>query len=223
MEGFFVIEGMDGSGKSTLVPLLEKALREKGFAARALSFPNYGSPPAKMIEAYLGGELGDSGQNPYAVSAMYALDRFFVMKGEDFAEAQILLSARYVSSNLIYQLPKLPREQWEEFALWLEDLEYQKFALPRPDAVFFLDMPRQEARKLLEHRYEKGGEADIHERDEAYLAQCERAARFAVKRGGFETVNCVENGRVLTPAEMTEKLLAAMEPYLPRERKQSDE
>lgn len=58
---------------------------------------------------------------------------------------------------------------------WLEDLEYEKMGLPRPDLVLYLDMQPQTAKKLLETRYH-GDESkkDLHEADFQYLLSCRR-------------------------------------------------
>ena len=82
----------------------------------------------------------------------------------DYKEGSLVLAARYVTSNCIYQMTKLPKEQWEDFIGWLEDYEYDKLGLPRPDKVIFLDMPIEISQKLMSGRY--GGDEskkDIHE------------------------------------------------------------
>ena len=61
-------------------------------------------------------------------------------------------------------MTKLPKEQWEDFIGWLEDYEYDKLGLPRPNKVIFMDMPIEISQKLMSGRY--GGDEskkDIHE------------------------------------------------------------
>ena len=57
MGRFIVIEGLDGSGKTTQSELLVNRLREQGKKVRALSFPRYGEKSCTLVEMYLGGEL----------------------------------------------------------------------------------------------------------------------------------------------------------------------
>ena len=48
MGRFIVIEGLDGSGKTTQSELLVNRLREQGKKVRALSFPRYGKKAALL-------------------------------------------------------------------------------------------------------------------------------------------------------------------------------
>lgn len=57
---------------------------------------------------------------------------------DDYASGVPIISDRYVTSNIVYQLSKLPKTEWKAFVSWLEDLEYEKFGLPRPDRVIYL-------------------------------------------------------------------------------------
>ena len=54
-------------------------------------------------------------------------------------EGSIILADRYVSSNAIHQMVKLSRDQWDSFLTWLDDYEFEKLGLPRPDLVLYLD------------------------------------------------------------------------------------
>ena len=67
-------------------------------------------------------------------------------------------------------MAKLEKSQWDEYLEWLEDYEYDKFAIPRPERIIFLDMPVEVSQKLLSARY-GGDEAkkDIHESNVAFL------------------------------------------------------
>ena len=74
----FVIEGLDGSGKSTQLPLVSAALAQAGLSNTVISFPNYDNPSSALVQMYLQGTFGTdaSAVNPYAVSCFYAVDRF---------------------------------------------------------------------------------------------------------------------------------------------------
>ena len=54
----------------------------------------------------------------------------------------IIIADRYTTSNMVHQMVKYdnPKER-TAFLDWLEDFEFQKFGLPKPDAVCLLDMP----------------------------------------------------------------------------------
>ena len=152
--GLIVLEGLDGSGKSTQLPLLEEELQRRG-PVRTVSFPDYSSPSSALVKMYLGGEFGDKpgDVNAYAAGAFYAVDRYASFKKDwqrDYDKGITILAGRYATSNMIYQMEKLPRPLWEEYISWVEDFEYVKLGLPRPHRVIFLDMPLAAAQKLLE-------------------------------------------------------------------------
>ena len=78
MGKLIVLEGTDGSGKSTQFGLLTQGLEAEGMAFRKLVFPQYAEPSSALIRMYLGGEFGSrpGDVNPYAASAFYAVDRY---------------------------------------------------------------------------------------------------------------------------------------------------
>ena len=78
MGKLIVIEGTDGSGKSTQFRRLTERLTQEGREFKTLVFPQYAEPSSALIRMYLGGEFGSSPSdvNAYAASAFYAVDRF---------------------------------------------------------------------------------------------------------------------------------------------------
>ncbi|MFR6496324.1 MAG: hypothetical protein ACLUOF_08005 [Ruminococcus sp.] len=98
-------------------------------------------------------------------------------------------------------MSKLPPEQWDDYLRWLEDYEYNKLELPRPDLVLFLSLPLALSQKLLSKRYDgDAAKKDIHEADLAYLEQCSRAAAYAGAKLGWQFVE-VSDGEHLYPIE----------------------
>ncbi len=77
-----VIDGLDGSGKSTQSERVADALRARGIPVRLISFPDYGEESSALVRMYLNGEFSDSpgGVNAYAASAFYAVDRYASFK-----------------------------------------------------------------------------------------------------------------------------------------------
>ena len=57
MGKLIVIEGTDGSGKSTQFALLSERLTAEGHAFKHLEFPRYSQPSSALIKMYLGGEF----------------------------------------------------------------------------------------------------------------------------------------------------------------------
>ena len=50
MGKLIVIEGLDGSGKSTQLELLPKNLKEKGIDCKTVSFPDYASDSSALVK-----------------------------------------------------------------------------------------------------------------------------------------------------------------------------
>ena len=202
MGKLIVIEGTDGSGKSTQFRLLSQRLEQEGREFMTLVFPQYSEPSSALIRMYLGGEFGShpSDVNAYAASAFYAVDRYASYKkvwGQWYEEGGLVLSDRYTTSNAVHQASKEPEDQREDFLHWLYDFEYDKLGLPRPDLVIYLDVPTDFTEKLLRHReQDTNTSADIHEQDTAYLATCRRMGRAAANYYGWKMIQCVEGGEM---------------------------
>ncbi len=212
-----VLEGLDGSGKGTQASLLFSAWQQTGCACRRISFPDYESPACAPVKMYLSGEFGTGvdSVNAYAASTFYAVDRFASFKkewGKAYQAGEWILADRYTTSNMIYQLTKLPRDQWDEFLTWLADLEYEKMQLPKPDGVYYLDMPVEVSQNLLLQRY-AGDETkkDIHEADVAFLHHCRESALYAAARFGWRVIPCAKDGAPLAREVIAKAVRKAME------------
>ena len=213
MGKLIVIEGLDGSGKSTQLELLEQNLKSRGIDCKAVSFPNYQSPSSTLVKMYLGGEFGKNPNdvNAFAASVFYTVDRYASFKsdwGNYYMDGGTVVSGRYTTSNAVHQCSKLSESEWEKFLDWLYDFEYNKIAIPKPDKVIFLDMPIEVSQKLLSKRYE-GDEAkkDIHESDTEYLKKCRRAALFTAKYSDWEIIPCSQKGEARTIADIADDVL----------------
>lgn len=215
-----VLEGLDGSGKGTQAKLLAEALVCRGVPLRPVTFPDYSSPSSSLVKMYLNGEFGAQPEdvNAYAASAFYAVDRFASFRkgwGGDYRQGKLILCDRYATSNMVYQMGKLPRAEWDGYLAWVEDFEYQKLGIPRPDLVLYLDMPIEVSQKLLLHRYQgDSGKKDIHESHLAFLRSCGECARYAGQRLGWKVVSCAKGGEPLPVEEIHRVVLAAVEPLL---------
>ncbi len=205
----FVIEGLDGCGKSTQLPLVSDALNHRGIPNKSISYPDYASESSALVRLYLEGKFGESPDavNAYAASSFYAVDRYASYMQywkKDYEQGTAILAGRYVTSNAIYQMTKLPRAAWDDYLAWLADYEYDKLGLPRPDAVIFLDMPLTLSQQLLMQRYEgESKRKDIHERDLAYLASCREAALYAAEKMGWYILPCADENGLLPREVMT--------------------
>ncbi len=193
-----VVDGLDGSGKSTQLARLDAHFSGSGIAYRQISFPDYANPSSTLVKMYLEGEFGTRPEdvNAYASSSFFAVDRFASYKQfwqEAYLRGDLIVAARYTTSNAIHQMSKLPREEWDTYLDWLAEYEYDRLGLPRPDCVIFLDMPPKVADKLVLSRYHgDAGQKDIHERAADYLKACRPAALYAAEKLGWRVISCAE-------------------------------
>ena len=200
MGKLIVIEGTDGSGKSTQFRKLSERLDAEHTPFKHLVFPRYDEESSALIRMYLGGEFGGSPAdvNAYAASAFYAVDRFASYKqdwGKWYEDGGLVLSDRYTTSNAVHQASKEHGEKQAAFLKWLYEFEYDKLGLPRPDLTIYLDVPTDFTEKLLRGREAATNtHADIHEKDMAYLATCRETGRAAAKFYNWTVIECVRNG-----------------------------
>lgn len=196
-----VLEGLDGCGKSTQFEKLSEYFYDHGLEYKAISFPDYNQPSSALVKMYLNGDISKNVDdiNAYAASSFYAVDRYVSFKKfweNDYKMGKTILAARYTTSNLIYQMTKLPRDEWESFMNWLGDYEYNKLGLPMPDKVIFLDMPTEISQKLMTARYNNDeSKKDIHECNVEYLEKCRDVALFAANRLGWVIIDCSDGDK----------------------------
>lgn len=212
MGKLIVIEGTDGSGKSTQFRLLTDRLESEQVKFQKLVFPQYSEPSSALIRMYLGGEFGKSPSdvNAYAASAFYSVDRYASYRkvwGKWYEEGGLVVSDRYTTSNAVHQASKEPEDKREDFLNWLYDFEYDKLGLPRPDLVIYLDVPTDFTEKMLRHREtETHTQADIHELDVQYLATCRRMGRAAAEHYGWTVIRCVRDGAMRSMEDIHEEI-----------------
>jgi dTMP kinase len=210
MGKFIVIDGTDGSGKTTQTNLLLEELRVNGHEVETADFPQYGSKSAGMVEEYLSGKYGHV--TPEAASIFYAVDRFdasFKIR-EWLNEGKIVISNRYVTANAGHQGGKIVEHaERVKFFRWLDNLEYGTFGIPKPDLNVILHIPAEKTVQLMDNRRKTADEKsvhkkkDLHEADLEHLKNAEKVyLEIAKLFPNTKLVECVKNGQLLTPAEI---------------------
>lgn len=206
---FIVIDGPDGTGKKTQTDLLAQTLAVSGYDGVMFDFPQYGEVSAVLLEKYLAGGYGQL--NPEAASIFYAIDRFdasFKLR-ELLNAGKVILSNRYVTSNAGHQGAKIPDYNDRiKFYRWLDNLEYGTYNIPKADLNIILHIPSDLAWDLIEHRSKKEDrKRDIHEQDADHLKRAEEVyLEIAELFPNTRLVECVENGRLLSPSEVHNKV-----------------
>jgi len=217
---FLVVEGVDGSGKSTQIKLIMKHLAEKSIPHRYMHFPRTDSPIyGEMIARFLRGDFGSlNSVDPYLVALLYAGDR---KDASNIIQSwlnldYLVLLDRYVYSNIAFQCAKLNnREQQEKLRDWILELEFTYNQIPRPDLNILLDVPFSFTQNKLsgtragsEREYLKGLR-DIHEEDldfqqrvrDMYLWQAQTCNDLRI-------INCVDDqGSMHAPETIFSRIL----------------
>src|SRR3989344_3240164 len=230
---FFVMEGVDGSGKATQSKLLVEALKSKGHKVQKVDFPQYGKVSAGLVENYLKGVYGPSNEvGPYRASIFYACDRydlsFQIRKWVN--EGTMVVADRYVASNIGHQGGKLitSKKAWEKYVSWLHHLEYELFGIPKPDYTFILkispELSMKMSNKITDKEKQKKRNAylgshkkqDIHEADKKHLINGLRSYVAISKKypKEYKIVECEEKGKFLPLDVIHKKILALVESKL---------
>ena len=210
-----VIDGLDGSGKATQSQMLFEKLKQKNPKVLKISFPNYQDDSSILVKKYLAGEFGSSPEdvNSFAASSFYAIDRFISYKKywkDSYLSGYTIICDRYVTSNLIHQMAKIEQKKWQEFINWIEDYEYNKLGLPRPDKVIYLDLDVDISQKLIDSRCNQNNlKKDIHEKDVDYLKRCQQSARYLSDLKKWNLVKCNDqNGKIHDKEFLSTKILS---------------
>lgn len=227
MKGTIIsIEGTDGAGKHTQQQLLAKTLKSQGYDIFEQSFPNYESDSSAPVKMYLGGEFGTSASclDAYQASTLYAIDRMCTYKKTiepHYENGEIILFDRYVQSNFIHQCSKIEDEdEKQKFIDWEEDFEYNLLGLPKPDILFFIEMPVVKSLELARSRpdYKTGGKKDIHEEDPTHLQKAYDNGLNLAKKLGWTIIHCVdENNNIKSIDDIHAEIMTYVKAYLDKQ------
>jgi dTMP kinase len=216
----FVIEGLDGAGKSTQIKLLTRFFLKLGYQCEYLHFPRTDAPYfGELIARFLRGEFGTINDvDPYLVAMLYAGDRKDASEiiSAWLKKGIVVILDRYTYSNIAYQCAKLiDKNKQTDLMNWILKLEFEHYSIPRPDLNVFLDVPftftetKLSSSRIGDDRNYLNGGHDIHESNlsfqrnvrDMYLKVAEKDKRLAV-------VNCNDkDGGMLYPEEIFEKII----------------
>jgi dTMP kinase len=215
----FVIEGVDGAGKSTQIKLLKDYFSERGSKCEYLHFPRTDAPYfGELIARFLRGEFGSLSEvNPWVVAMLYAGDRKDAAKMITgwLDEGKIVLLDRYTYSNLAYQCAKVsdPAEQ-EKLMKWILDLEFRHFAIPEPGLNIFLDVPfsftenKLNSSRTGNDRDYLNGTHDIHEDSLAFQRNVrDMYLKVSKKDNRLCVINCSDSAGQILPAGRISELI----------------
>jgi len=213
-----VIDGIDGSGKTTQTALLIKRLKRDRQKVKVISFPQYYS---NFFGAFIGHCLKEQYYNfvkthPKIASVLYAADRNESKEEikKWLKDGNIVIASRYTSANQIHQGGKIASTaKRENFLKWLAEMEYGVFKIPKPDAVFYLSVPLPIVLKLIKNRKNGkdreylGKKKDVHEKDVKFMENSRRSALWLAKtQKGWIKIDCEKGDRIDTRENIHQKI-----------------
>lgn len=218
------IEGIDGSGKGTQAACLLESLRAQGVRSELFSFPRYRDTQfGAKIGDFLNGRFGDLDQvSPFLVSLLFAGDRFESRKLllQAINDCDVVLCDRYVASNIAHQAAKVDGAERTELIRWIQHVEHGLYELPQPDCTLFLDVPVQQATRLIAMKAQRtytDRAADLQEADSDYLQKVHDVySRLAGEGTGWLRIECVEAGQVKPIDQVAQQVRQALGKVLGR-------
>lgn len=221
---FLVIEGLDGSGKSTQLKLLREYLEKLSIPYKYLHFPRleegvYG----ELIARFLRGEMGANMEvDPYLVALIFAGDRADASSQirSWMEDGKLVVVDRYVYSNIAFQCAKLRvREEQERLRDWILEFEFGYNRLPRPDLNLYLNVPFEFTREQLniarngDDRAYLKGERDIHEENLDFQEQVRQVYLSLQEHvDDLQLVNCMgPDGTMLSPEDISSLIINHLE------------
>ncbi|CEI42087.1 hypothetical protein FVEN_g3870 [Fusarium venenatum] len=135
---FIVLEGLDRSGKTTQVKLLEQRFVEEGKKVKVMRFPDRTTPIGQMIDNYLKSNVE---MEDHVIHLLFSANRWEAVKQIQslLASGTTILCDRYYHSGIVYSAAK------QNPSLSLPWARAPERGLPRPDLVLFLDLTEEQA------------------------------------------------------------------------------
>ena len=190
------IEGIDGSGKTTLTAALADGLARRGIRVTSHREPSDG-PAGRLLRSL----SRDGDRHPIMLALLSAADRYHQQARLADQESALVISDRYYLSGLAYHA-----------ADGIDQLLYQRLnaGVRRPDLYLFLHLdPAVAAARLGDRardRWERGGIA-------ALVPQCYQAALHLVET--TENAKTARLDAAAAPRDVLAQALAALAPLLP--------
>lgn len=135
MSKFIVVEGLDGTGKTTQIKILADYIKGKGREVEITAEPT-AHPTGKLIRKILSGEVKST---PWALASLFLSDRIIHNTDPEdgiekmLSEGKTVISDRYYYSTFSYQGHETDLD-------WAMNMHFSCPEVRRPDLVLFLTM-----------------------------------------------------------------------------------
>ena len=209
MGKLIVIEGAcDGIGKTTQFNMLYNKLEKEVGKVVSHHFPSYDEYQGKAVEKYLNGDFGLPQElSPYFINSLYATDRaitWYSELKEKYEAGYTILLDRYNTSSIIYQAAVIEdKEEKIKFMDFVNDYEFNKIGIKKPDCIIFLYAPFDLVTKLRQERQQNAGIAnDIHERDLNFMRKVYDTAMLAADYFKWDMIQCNSGDKMKTVEEI---------------------
>ena len=202
-----VIDGIDGSGKSTQIELLKKYLTDKNIPFEIVSFPQYGKNEyAEKIHDYLSGKLGKLNEvNPHEIAKLYAEDRKTVrdlIKGW-LEDGKLVIANRYISASKAHLGANLAEGGRQEFMKWIDKLEYETNEMPKEDLTILLNVDPKVGQKNSQEK----NHPDLHEDNLKHLENARKIyLELSQEEENWVVVECMRDGNMRVPEDINQEI-----------------
>lgn len=220
---FIVLEGSDGSGKTTQFNLLKERLEAVGYDVEVFKFPRYNQDSSYFVRQYLNGNYGPAADiNPYTASLFYALDRFegAPQIRKALNSGKIVLSDRYAGANMAHQGSKFTSAAEQRgFFVWADSMEFQLLGIPRPNLNIYLRVPAEISFKLISERTTREYTDKTHDEHEADINHLQKAVETynllcQLFPKDFYPIDCIEGGKLLSIPAINDRIWQHLQPLL---------
>jgi len=195
MTRLIAVEGGDGVGKATTARAVARVLADRGERVLTEAFPRYEGPHGAAIRASLRRADATTSRSLFFERALlFALDR------SDFAaglpDDAVVVTDRWTASNAAYLCALTGSD---EPAAWVEDLEFGRLGLPRPELTLHVTAAGGVQAERIASRADADATraTDRFEEDLPLQARVVRAyGRFAERGFGGRWTTIVNDGSI---------------------------
>lgn len=166
---YICLEGIDGSGKSTQIALLEKWLNDMGLKVKKVREPTE-SDIGILLRKMLKSSKATADSYQISLALLFAADRSILMEDIEEAESlnKIIISDRCFYSSMVYQ----------NNAEWIAQInKYVK----KPDITILLDLETETALKRCEGK--------DHFENKSFLEKIRKNYLELAEKEGFYVIN----------------------------------